>query len=201
MNTAAQHPWQLTVGDPSLLGWLTFTAYALAALLCWRAQRAGARGAGLAGAAAGDEAARSRLLGRWWLGLAALMLLLGLNKQADLQTLLTEFGKEVAQAQGWYASRARVQAAFVALLALALAGIGLALVLALRSVLARIVPALLGVASIFAFVALRALALHGLRQGPAAELLHGVWLLELAGIGLVAGNAWQATRALGRQRR
>lgn len=198
MNTAAPQPWQLAIGDPTLLGWLTFAAYAVAAALCWRAQRVSARDAARAGTLAAGEATRQRLLARWWLGLAILMLLLGLNKQADLQTLMTELGKDLARSQGWYASRAGVQAVFVAVLSALLAGGTLALVIALRSVLDRIVPALLGLASILVFVALRALALQALRHGPATGWLDGLWPVELAGIGLVVWSASRVSRPGGR---
>lgn len=194
MNTAAtQDPWQLAIGDPTPLGWLTVAAYAVAAALCWRAQQVSARAAARFAASDTGETRRQRLLARWWLGLAILMLLLGFNKQADLQTLITELGKELARAQGWYASRARVQAGFVALLGALLAGATFALVIALRSVLDRIVPALLGLVSILLFIALRALTLHALRSAPTPGWPDGLWPVELAGIGLVV---WNASRAL-----
>lgn len=200
MNTAPmQDPWRLGIGDPTPLGWLTFIGYAIAAALCWHAQRVSARAAARAGADATEEARRRRLLARWWLGLGILMLLLGLNKQADLQTLMTVIGKDLARAQGWYASRARVQAGFVVLFSTLLACGLLALLITLRSVLDRIVPALLGLASILLFVALRALALHALRNSPQANWPDALWPVELAGIGLVVWNASRASRTEARR--
>ncbi len=200
MNMAlSQDPWRLAIGDPTPLGWLTFAAYGIAAALCWRAQRVSARAAARAGADATGEARQQRLVGRWWLGLGILMLLLGLNKQADLQTLMTVIGKDLARAQGWYASRARVQTSFVVLFSTLLACGVLALLITLRGVLDRIGPALLGLASILLFIALRALALHALRNSPPADWPDTLWPVELAGIGLVVWNASRASRTKARR--
>lgn len=197
-NLGDEGRWHLAVGDPTPLGWLTFGAYMLAVILCWRAYQSSVVGACMQAASSPIEADRQRLLGWWWLGLAALMLLLGLNKQADLQTLLTEVGKDLARTQGWYAERRRVQFAFVAILALALVTTGFAVALALRSVLRQIWPALLGLALILAFVELRAALFNVLRRESGTDTLQDLWLLELGGVGLVIWNAHRAVLPIGR---
>ena len=46
---------------------------------------------------------------RAWRSIAIAFLALGVNKQLDLQTALTEVGRVLANSQGWYAQRQSVQ--------------------------------------------------------------------------------------------
>ena len=62
--------WKPGIGDPTVYGWLAAAAYALGALLCWRASR--------------RAPARER---KFWLIAMALLAFLAINKQLDLQTL------------------------------------------------------------------------------------------------------------------
>jgi len=56
--------------------------------------------------------------GFFWLLFTGFLLFLGINKQLDLQTWLTLFGRHLAEEEGWYAQRRAVQAAFVGLVAI-----------------------------------------------------------------------------------
>src|SRR5947208_14886073 len=98
--------WTPGIGDPTLAGWLTVALYLVAAVLCWRL----ARQAGL------KNAVRSRER-RTWRAISVLFLALGINKQLDLQTALTEAGRVLAHYQGWYEQRQLVQLAFITLVA------------------------------------------------------------------------------------
>lgn len=64
----------------------------------------------------------ARRLTRFWTVTAVAMVVLGVNKQLDLQTWLIEHARRAAFAEGWYDDRRRVQAVFV--LAVAAAGLG-----------------------------------------------------------------------------
>ena len=125
------------------------------------------------------------------------MILLGLNKQLDLQTLLTTIGKDMALSQGWYAGRKQVKLAFVLLLGLVFCALGLVVAYALRRVWRRLLPSLLGLALILGFVELRAIAFHTLGVAPDSGLLADPWYLELAGIALVVWDAHRASPPLG----
>ncbi|WP_208300031.1 hypothetical protein [Aquabacterium sp. A08] len=99
--------WSPGIGDPTLGGWLAVASYLLAGLLCaavWR------------GMGAHGHPQRREAMG--YAFLAASLLLLGLNKQLDLQTALTELGRVWAHQQGWYEDRQRVQLAFMAMMAI-----------------------------------------------------------------------------------
>ena len=92
--------WRPKIGDPDFWGWGVTSAYFMACLLCFLAGRkelADCRKHGSKGVA-------------WfWFGLTVLLLGLGINKQLDLQTLLTQIGRQVAKQGGWFAQRKKIQ--------------------------------------------------------------------------------------------
>ena len=94
---------QMLIHDASPLAWMVVLAYLAGALACLWAARLTEPGRDL----------------RFWAGTAVLLILLGLNKQLDLQTLLTEAGRWMARQEGWYGSRRIAQAAFIVALAAA----------------------------------------------------------------------------------
>jgi hypothetical protein len=178
--------WSPGIGDPSMMGWLTVLAYGAAAALCWRALRAERRRA--------DPVQR---VAAFWALLALGMIALGVNKQLDLQSLLTQVGRDLAQRDGWYAQRGGVQKLFILGL-LALAGVGGAAVLWwLRRYLGELWIAALGAVAIATFVIVRASSFHKV-DALLGTYVGGVkmnWVLELGGIGLVALGACVALRA------
>jgi cytochrome bd-type quinol oxidase subunit 2 len=178
-----QITWRPTIGDPSVMGWVTVAAYALAAGAALAASTRAER--------AGDAASRSSLA---WLLVAGLMALLCVNKQLDLQSLLTDLGRVLARRQGWYEDRHHMQKLFIfALISGALVA-ATALGMAFHRFWRQ--HALLGVGLVvlLTFIAVRAIGFHHLDI-----LLHtawaGVkfnWAMELSGIALVT---WAALRA------
>lgn len=103
---------QSTRGDLTFAGWLITIAYFVAAALCGRAAKRERW--------ATPDANRPASL--FWPVLCAAMLALGLNKQLDLQTDLTEFGRQFAREGGWYQHRRMIQGLFIALLCAGAAG-------------------------------------------------------------------------------
>lgn len=105
--------WSLGIGDPTCLGWFTFCAYFLTALLCLAAYKSCQQPPNT------ENGNRCLSVSRWiWRGLFLAFLFLGMNKQLDLQSLLTAVGRHFALQQGWYAERREYQAIFIAALAL-----------------------------------------------------------------------------------
>lgn len=173
--------WVMGIGDPTPMGWVTVAAYLLAAAICvvWA-----------------KPTGRGRLLP---LALAAAMALLAVNKQLDLQSLLTEMGRDLARAQGWYEDRREFQTAFIAGFA-GLAGVGFVLVAwLLRGRFRECMLAVLGLGFLLAFVAVRAASFHRVDQGL-GDMWAGWrfnWILELGGIALVGSGAlvgWRVRR-------
>lgn len=132
-----------------------------------------------------------------WLIFALILGALGVNKQLDLQTLLTDIARLIARYQGWYNQRQLVQVAF--LFILASAGLVTALILyrIARGQLRDFRVALLGITLLIVFVFARAASFHHIDHLIGKELI-GVrvnGLLELPGIILVGAAAFLRRRA------
>lgn len=167
--------WAPGIGDASLGGWVTVMAYATAAILCWRTSLR-------------VQQTRERTV---WLVLCASLVALGLNKQLDLQTALTEAGRIVLRAVGGYEQRRVVQAVFVVVLAAA--SLGFTAWLARRAGAAPKATkiALGGFLLLVLFVGIRASSFHHVDRliGLDFRGLRLNWLLELGGIGTLALGA------------
>lgn len=172
--------WSPGLGDNTPVGWITVLVYLLAALAAGRAARR------LTGP---DPLLRRER--RFWIIVAGLMLMLSLNKQLDLQSLLTMIARCHAQLSGWYDKRRLVQEVFIIGVALGgLAALGV-LTLLLRGILGRVWLALAGLCFVCVFVVVRAASFHHVDViiGGSVGGMRVNWLLELPGpilISLVA---------------
>jgi hypothetical protein len=176
--------WVLGIGDPTPMGWATVAGYLVAAVLCvlWA-----------------KPAGRGRLLP---LALAMAMTVLAVNKQLDLQSLLTQIGRDAAKAQGWYEDRREHQVAFIA----AIAGIAVLGFIMISWLLRRrwreCTVALVGFAFLLAFIVVRAASFHRVDHGL-GETWVGMrlnWILELGGIVLVGVGTIVGWRVRARDR-
>lgn len=137
--------WHAGIGDPTIFGWLTVFAYLLAV---WRCV---------------VKANESKEIGtnyQFWLFLAAGLLFLGINKQLDLQSWLTETMRDSAKAHGWYAHRRPVQIVFIGLLGLGMLSALLSLRLFLANSWRHNKIAWLGVVLLCTFIVMRAASFH-----------------------------------------
>lgn len=168
MNTVP-YPW--ASHDAGTLPWLAVAGYLVATLLCaWQASR--------------SKLGSERL---FWIFAALAMLALGINKQLDLQTQLTAFGRQWARNGGWYEQRREFQALFIRGIVFAGAAVLVLLGWLVRNLRLGVWVALLGLALLGTFVAVRAASFHHvdiMMRTPVIGLkLHAV--LELAGIAVV----------------
>jgi len=169
MTLLAAATWSLRIGDPTVLGWSVFAGYLVAATLCRRA----------AVRSIGPAAVGAR---RFWWTLAIALVVLAANKQLDLQKLLTQLARDYAKEGGWYRERKPFQAAVVFGF-LAVAGVTLlTLLFLLRRHLARLWPALLGMAIIALFIAMRAVSWHKAEEFLVAGALPARLWMEPVGI-------------------
>ncbi len=99
--------WKASAGDKNAAGWVITISYAIGFILCLAA--------GIVDYKRKNPGRSARFRGPW-LVIAALLLLLGINKQLDLQTLFLLLGKSMALKEGWYNRRYYVQALFVMIL-------------------------------------------------------------------------------------
>lgn len=200
--------WSPTIGDPSIMGWVTVVAYFATAWLCIRAFKAEKRGP--ARPLLASVAALLRVMRKhWpsppaparraalWLVLAAIMIALGINKQLDLQTLVTELGRQAAYVGGWYEERRVVQGIFVAAIALG-GALGLLVLWWLtRGQLRDFRLTLGGLALLVCFVVIRAASFHAVDQLIDVRAL-GIRMncvLELGGIAVMATGVIRRLRA------
>ncbi|KDE39250.1 hypothetical protein ADINL_2379 [Nitrincola lacisaponensis] len=170
-----QDRWQPTIGDPHLMGWITVLGYGLAALAALTA---------LIRTQATTRPTAEKLF--WYLLVPGLVFLM-INKQLDLQSLLTAVARCEAQLSGWYADRRPVQVAFIfALIALGTALLGI-LAWLLRQSLDRLWLVLLGITLLVTFILVRAVGFHRVDVLIGTELAGWRlnWLFELGGITLV----------------
>lgn len=157
------------------IAWLTVLAYALAAVLSFSASRA-----------ANDERQRG-----FWLGAALMLVLLGLNKQLDAQTLMVDLLRASAREHGWYAQRRLLQGLFLLALGTASAAAAIAVAALLRGTAAATRVGSAGMMLLLIYVLVRAASFHHLDVWARIDVggLRSGWLLELAGIVVVAAAA------------
>ena len=196
--------WSPGIGDPTIVGWVTVGAYFAAAFLCWRAFRrssepgpsAGKLMLALLAALAGARGRLATLSDRdrlraLWLGLTMVLVLLGINKQLDLQTAFTEGARLLARSEGWYNDRRPLQLAFI--LFVALLGIAAlrAVFLLARGELRRLRAVLGGVLFVACFVVIRAASFHHIDRllGTDVGGFKMNWVIELGGISFIALGA------------
>lgn len=175
LRSCVAERWVPQIGDPDVTGWVTVLAYLLATLLSalvWRRLA--------------DDPVRI-----FWGVLVVLLALLAVNKQLDLQTALTETGRCLSQAQGWYDNRRAVQIGFIGSLLIVLV-MAMGIIMAvLRDRLAQNGLAVIGLTVLLAFVMVRAASIHRFDALFGTESL-GVsnnFLFENAGLVLIAVNA------------
>jgi hypothetical protein len=182
--------WHLGIGDPTPVGWVTVAAYLLATVASGRVWLA-------------DRRARKRgepASATFWMILTTLLLVLGINKQLDLQTLMGDVGRRMAKAQGWYENRRVYQVIFISLVTAAgLISLGVFTWLA-KSQWRRNFVALMGTVFLYVFVLIRASSIHHVDIMLRWEFLGWKWnwILELGGITVVGVGAYLAWKNPGR---
>jgi hypothetical protein len=164
--------------DPTLFAWCITAAYFAVAGLSLVA-------------ANGSAHLRDR---NFWFGCGVLLVLLGFNKQLDLQSYITTFGRALAHSEGWYEQRRLAQTAFVFVLSV-VAAVSLAFLAAwLRRSSAAVKVAAVGLVLLFTFILWRAASFHHMDFWVTRNIggMRSGWWLELAGI-IVIGVAGATT--------
>jgi hypothetical protein len=186
--------WRPGIGDPTFVGWLTVAAYAIASLLAARAFATARRAEARFSESEPNVARDQRSMKHLWLLITITMVLLGLNKQLDVQTWLIQTVRDRAYAHGWYNDRRRYQVDFILVISAAAVLVGIALSLRLRRVLRRVIVAIAGLGMLVVFVLIRASSFHYVDRALSMGGRFRVnAILELSGIGLIIGAAiqWQ----------
>jgi len=169
--------WHPGIGDPTPIGWITVWAYAGACGLCFVCAR------------------RLRPPVFWW-AMTLTLLFLGINKQLDLQTWLTELGRDLAKHDGWYERRHDIQVAFIGGMGLFFTLLAATVGLALKGYWRPYLRVWGGMALLMFFIVVRAASFHHVDQLLMSDMggLRMNWVFELGGLGLVASGAWRAIK-------
>jgi hypothetical protein len=190
------------IGDSSLNGWATFIVYLATAWLCFRNSRGSVA---VLGAVAGRAAlARSRR--RFWMVLAALVFLLGLTRQLDIQALLSELARKLLSLEGQYDTRAGLQLALVIAIGIfGMIGLGSALI-TFRRAEATVLTATAAAAILLVLTLIRLISLHDvdrfLGQGvPHARINNVIEIGALIVIAVASFLFWRRLREEGESAR
>jgi hypothetical protein len=184
--------WHFGVGDPNAMAWIIVGAYAVAAALTGRAFMTSLRAERALRIANPVESQNQRALKRLWLVVTVTLIVLGINKQLDLQSLATQWLRDRAYAHGWYDDRRRYQLDFIVAI-IAFGSLATALLaIALRRVLRRVIGAVIGLGMLVSFVVIRASSFHYVDVLLNEGRIRANWVLELGGIALIAISAVRA---------
>jgi NADH:ubiquinone oxidoreductase subunit K len=135
-----------------------------------------------------------------WRTLAVALAVLGVNKQLDLQTALTELGRMLATDEGWYESRHRVQRVFILAVGSVAATIGMGLLVVMRRAPLGTRISLVGFCALLAFVVVRASSFHHVDLFIRSRWwgIKGNWLMEVGGLLVILAGVGLRCRAVGR---
>lgn len=178
--------WSPGIGDPTVGGWLTVVLYAWTA---WLSSRVLLRERRLRIPLSFNERA-------FWRLLMVAMILLGINKQLDLQSAFTEMGRLLALEQGWYGNRRQVQEAFIfAVPIVGLTALAATAVLVWRSP-APTWWACSGATGLVIFIAIRATSFHRVDEilGWRLAGLPLNWVLEIGSLLVIGWGAHRRVR-------
>lgn len=172
--------WTPGIGDPTITGWLTVLAYFAAAALSLRAAHL---------ARASQNHSKRDVW--FWLCVAVFALCLGVNKQLDIQSLLTDIARLIAKEYGWYARRRVLQTVAIGMIGATGSAFMIWLLLFLRKSAIEFRVASVGLSFVICFVFARAASFHRVDLLISREFYGVTWnaLLELPGIMLIIGAA------------
>ena len=183
--------WEPGIGDPTIGGWLTVVLYLLASASGWITSRV---------VLSRDWKAKSDSY--VWRTISIIFIFLGINKQLDLQSAVTELGRAVAYAGGWYEQRQTVQIYFVISIAAICVAATLIVLFWTRRSPIQTWLALLGSSFVLGYVLVRAASFHHIDHFIGSRVLgfKWNWILEITGIAIVLlASEWR--RAEVRRRR
>jgi hypothetical protein len=175
-ETLSSFDWSPGIGDPTFVGWSTVVLYFVASVSSWRT-------GGKVELNGSDSIAEPRA----WRFISIFFLFFGLNKQLDLQTAMTEFGRALARYQGWYEERQSIQVAFISLVAVVCLIMTLTMLIWMRRAPKSTWLALAGATLVLGYVLIRASSFHHIDRfiGETIFGLRWNWVIEIGGISLV----------------
>lgn len=197
LTVISMGPWKPGIGDPTVLGWVTTVGYLIAAGLCGAYALRARKTTHEENIVHRPSSFRPSSSAFWW-SLAVFMLLMGFNKQLDLQVLVLQVARQISKEQGWFAERDAVRKgiilgfAFMSLILLVWLG------WACRRVWRRYILAVSGIVLLVIFVLIRASGNRLVILGYQPGRFPMYSILEVGGIVCVAVSALIELRRVGR---
>ena len=169
--------WVIGIGDPTILGWVTVLVYFAVALFCLKAATS-------AGLKQSDKT--------FWIFLTFFLIALGINKQLDLQSLLTQIGRNIAIEQGLYEYRRAIQAVFIIFIGLLGIICTTILLRTYRKADRAIKIAFAGCIILFTFILIRASSFHHIDLYINVKLVSATMnnVLELGGLVIIGVGSY-----------
>lgn len=145
--------WSPGIGDPTIWGWVTVGNYFLAFIsTAWAARK--------------DWSNQY-----FWSIISISMLALCINKQLDLQSLLTAVAREIARRGNWYQDRRIFQQEFIEIIIISAAFLISLLIFVNRRAKLAVLGAIAGTLFIAGFVVARAASFHHMDQALGISIL------------------------------
>jgi len=165
--------WRPAIGDPGFMLWFAVGSYFACGVVALIAVLINQKG--------------GRRLFFFWSLISLLMILLGVNKLIDLQSLFTEVGGQIAKTQSWIDQRRIVQFWFIVPSGTTALVAFLSFAIIMRSLFRRFILAFTGLLFLFGSIFLRDVSLHHFVEilgfTPSGAKIY--FVLELAGIYLI----------------
>ena len=169
--------WTAGIGDPTFMGWLTVALYFFTAFLALRV---------VVSSGFLFVGENEKLQKQFWLYVALILLFLGINKQLDLQSLLTAIGRYSAHRDGWYENR-RFISTVVIVAILSILSIAMMLFIhRMKPILKTNLPAIIGLCFLLLFVIIRATSFHHMGLLVSKKIWGIRMYLALEQIGILA---------------
>ena len=146
--------WVPSISDPTIIGWVTVAVYFIVAIICLKATFISKLDKNQ------NKSNQEKSIKNFLLFLTFFLIALGINKQLDLQTLLTQIGKNIAIEQGWYKDRRLVQVGFIIFIGLVGVSSLIILIRIYRNTCSSVKIALTGCIILFSFILIRASSFH-----------------------------------------
>ena len=182
--TAENGRWAPGIGDPTVIGWITVIVYFIVAVICLKAAFTTIQN---------NKQTTEKSIKTFWIFLTLFLVALGINKQFDFQSLLTQIGRDISVEQGWYKHRRIVQMYFVSMIG-TIGIIALTfLIKTYHNTYSSIKITLAGCITLFVFIVIRASSFHHIELLIDMKLF-GIkvnWLLELGSLVIIGIGAYR----------
>jgi len=185
MNHIDEIAWRPGFNDPEPMGWITFAAYGIASVLC------------ICAALRRDDSPPGRESKLAWLLLGLALGFLGVNLQLDLHVLLIQFGRRIAETDGWYEKRRSYQQAFTVAFSAGLIACVFFGARKFGTFVKNQRLAVTGALLIIGYVLVRNASFNHIddRKGSMWDMKDSLRLVELAGVVAIGLAAWRSSSA------